>query len=123
MRESGMTAQRRAEELVLAAFARIDAVALGCAFGVVAGLFVFAATIVLVLKGGEEVGPRLALLAQYFPGFTVTPIGSLIGFGYGAIAGFVTGWFLAALRNFSLAVYLHVIRVRAQMSSIYDVLD
>jgi hypothetical protein len=115
--------RQRAEEFVIAAFARIDAVALGCAFGSVAGLAVFAATIILVIKGGESVGPRLALLAQYFAGYTVTPLGSLVGFAYAAVAGFVAGWLLAALRNFYIAVYLNVVRVRSQLSSIHDVID
>ncbi len=123
MEDRDTTSRRRAEELVVAAFARIDAVAMGSAFGLLAGLFVFTATIILVLKGGETVGPRLALLAQYFAGYTVTPLGSLVGFAYGAIAGFCAGWLLAALRNFGLAVYLNVVRVRSQMSSIHDMLD
>ena len=39
MKDRDITSQRRAEELVVAAFARIDAVAMGCAFGALAGLF------------------------------------------------------------------------------------
>jgi hypothetical protein len=113
----------RADNLIVAAFARLDAVALGCAFGLVAGLLIFTATIVLVAKGGDPVGPRLALLGQYFAGYTVTPLGSLVGFAYGAVLGFGAGWLLASLRNLSLAIYLHVIRVRSQLSSIHDVLD
>jgi hypothetical protein len=113
----------RAESLIVAAFARIDAVALGCAFGLVAGLAIFTATIVLVAKGGDPVGPRLALLGEYFVGYTVTPLGSFVGFAYGAVLGFGAGWLLASLRNLYLAIYLHVVRVRSQLSSIHDVLD
>ena len=119
MEEREIAARRRAEERVIAAFARIDAVAMGCAFGAVAGLTVFAATIILVAKGGEEIGPRLALLGQYFPGYTVTLFGSLVGLAYGAAAGFCGGWLLATLRNLCNAVYLNLIRV----SSIHDVID
>lgn len=123
MKDSDRTSSRRADDLLVAAFARIDAVALGCAFGAVAALAMFAATIILVLKGGDPVGPRLALLAQYLVGYTVTPSGSLVGGAYGLVLGFGAGWLLAALRNLCLAIYLHVVRVRSQLSSIHDVLD
>jgi len=56
------------------------------------------------VKGGDIVGPNLALLAQYFPGYTVTATGSLIGFLYGFIAGFAGGWIMAFLRNASVFV-------------------
>jgi hypothetical protein len=117
------SAHGRTDRLIVAAFARIDAVALGCAFGLVAGLVLFTATMALVVKGGDPVGPRLALLAQYLVGYTVTPLGSLVGLAYGAVVGFGAGWLLASLRNFCLALYLHVVRVRSQLSSIHDVLD
>jgi len=123
MRDQDITPRQRAEELVVAAFARIDPVAMGCAFAALAGLTVFAATIILVLKGGEQVGPRLMLLAQYFPGYTVTAVGSVVGLAYGVVAGFCAGWLLAALRNVCNAVYLNVVRVRSQLSSIHDMLD
>jgi hypothetical protein len=119
----GTSHHDRADSLILAAFARIDAVALGCAFGFVAALVIFTATMVLVVKGGETVGPRLALLGQYLVGHTVTPLGGLVGLAYGAVVGFGAGWLLASLRNLCLALYLHVVRVRSQLSSIHDVLD
>jgi hypothetical protein len=123
MQDRDLRSRQHAEQLVIAAFARIDAVAMGCAFGVLAGLAVSAATIILVLKGGDQVGPRLALLAQYFPGYTVTAGGSLIGLVYGSVAGFCAGWLLAALRNACNRVYLNVVHVRSQISSIHEGLD
>jgi hypothetical protein len=53
----------------------------------------------LVVKGGETVGPHLALLGQSFIGYQVTFVGSLIGFGYGFISGFLIGYFIAAMYN------------------------
>ena len=123
MKDLDKTPTRRADDLVVAAFARIDAVALGCAFGLIAGLVIFAATMILVVKGGDPVGPRLALLAQYFVGYTVTPLGSLVGLVYGVVLGFGAGRLLASLSNLCLSTYLHAIRVRSQLSSIHDVLD
>ena len=50
-------------------FPRVDGVALGTAAGAVAGALLFIATLILVVKGGSVVGPRLALLAQFLPGY------------------------------------------------------
>jgi hypothetical protein len=72
---------------------RLDAIAQAVGTGVIAALGVFVATNWLVLKGGPVVGPNLALLAQFFPGYRVTFLGSLIGaawaFVYAAGAGYV----------------------------------
>src|SRR5215471_653743 len=91
--------QRVVEEELTRAFRKIDRAALGFSVGTVGGLALFLATLALVVKGGAVVGPTLALLAQYFPGYTVTPLGSLVGLFYGFISGFVGGWLFAALRN------------------------
>lgn len=72
---------------------RLDAIALALGAGVIAALGVFVATNWLVLKGGPVVGPNLALLGQFFPGYRVTFAGSVIGavwaFAYAAAAGYV----------------------------------
>ena len=107
--------QPRPDDLLLATLARLDPVALGAASGVVCGLAVFAATAILLLKGGAPAGPNLALLAQYFPGYTVTPAGSLVGLLYGAASGFVLGWAAATLRNGLVAVYVRVVGVEAAL--------
>lgn len=72
---------------------------LGIALGVPCGLIVFLATIWLVLKGGEVVGPHLQLLSQYFPGYSVTYSGSIIGLFYGFVAGYFSGFFIAWIYN------------------------
>jgi ABC-type dipeptide/oligopeptide/nickel transport system permease subunit len=80
----------------------------GLAFGAVCGLLIFLATNWLVIKGGDTVGPHLALLDQYFIGYRVSFLGSIIGFAYGfalgALCGALIGWIynkIVALRNFS----------------------
>ena len=93
-----------AEELrlpkpIVAAFAHLDPVALGCSCGIVFGLWVFLATAILLLRGGEVVGPNLRLLSEYFIGYRVTWYGSLIGFVYAALSGFVFGYAFGMLRN------------------------
>ena len=72
---------------------QLDAIAQAIGAGVIAALGVFVATNWLVVKGGPVVGPNLGLLAQFFPGYRVTFIGSLIGafwaFTYAAVAGYI----------------------------------
>jgi hypothetical protein len=87
------------EQVVLARLLRLNAMIHGIVFGLVLGLGVFLATLWLVLKGGEVVGPNLSLLGQFFIGYEVTFLGSLIGFGYGFLTGFLIGYLVASLYN------------------------
>jgi hypothetical protein len=112
-----------AEMLLRSAFAWLDRVALGLAIGVWCGLAFFLATALLIVKGAAPIGPHLGLLAQYFPGYTVTWTGSLLGLAYGFVAGFAFGWAVAFLRNVLLSVYLHVVKFRARLSSMDSFLD
>jgi hypothetical protein len=78
---------------------RLNGLILGLALGLVFGLGIFLATIILLMKGGEEVGPHLALLGQFFIGYRVTLVGSFIGFLYGLLVGFLVGYMIAGLYN------------------------
>jgi len=60
------------DELIIQAFARLDKMALGVSCGMTAGVLVFVATAVLILKGGSTIGPHLDLLNQYFIGYAVS---------------------------------------------------
>lgn len=91
--------KKRLEETVLARMVRLNAKVHGVVSGLVAGLAIFMATNWLVVKGGEVVGPHLALLSQFFPGYRVTFGGSLVGAVYGFICGFVVGTGVALLYN------------------------
>jgi hypothetical protein len=72
----------------------------GIAFGLVLGLGLLLATNFLVLKGGEQVGPRLSLLGVYLPGYRVTFLGSLVGFVYLFVIGYGIGRSIVTLYNF-----------------------
>jgi hypothetical protein len=115
--------QAAADRLVLETFARLDKTALGIAAGCVVAGIIFAATVILLLKGGSRIGPTLALLRQFFPGYSVTWRGSLIGALYGFGTGFVLGWTVALLRNAVTSAYLRVIRFKAQFSAVQSVMD
>ena len=111
------------ERVIIEAFARLDRAALGFAVGTLCGLGVFTATIFLLIKGGEVVGPNLALLGQFFVGYKVTVAGAFIGLVYGFVAGFVLGWLIGFLRNSLVSAYLLILRTRANLSSSLDSLD
>ena len=77
----------------------LNAKAFGLVLGLLFGLIIFIATNWLVLKGGEHVGAHLRLLSQYFIGYRVTFLGSLIGFAYGFALGTLGGAFIGWVYN------------------------
>jgi tetrahydromethanopterin S-methyltransferase subunit G len=84
------------QELLERAVLKLDGNVWGLVFGILLGLMIFVATNFLLIKGGEVIGPHLGLLSQFLFGYSVSFVGSLIGFGYGLlygyVAGFVTAW-------------------------------
>lgn len=90
------TAPDSEEKIIRQAVLRLNSNILGVVIGIISALVVFAATNWLVIKGGEVVGPHLALLSQFYIGYSVTFAGSLIGALYGFVigylVGFLTGW-------------------------------
>jgi len=91
--------QRALESLVLTRLMRLNATVQGVVTGLIAGLTVFIATNWLIIKGGPVVGPHLALLGQFFIGYRVTFVGSLIGFAYGFVLGFGVAYGVARMHN------------------------
>jgi len=84
----------------------LNAKVVGLVLGILFSLGIFVATNWLVIKGGERVGPHLILLSQYFIGYKVTFLGSLIGavygFAMGTLCGALIGWIynkIASFRN------------------------
>jgi len=89
----------REEEQLAKAVVKLNAKLLGIVFGMLLGIGMFLATNFLVLKGGENVGQHLVLLSQFFPGYSVTFLGSLVGFAYAFAVGLVIGSVLGAVYN------------------------
>lgn len=107
---------RADKAILMAAFARMDAVALATAVGTTWALILLLATAILLLKGappGVEIGGHLELLGIYLPGYRVSWIGGLIGAGYVWILGALTGFVLALLWNMTHYLYMVVIVVRS----------
>lgn len=88
-------AQPQAKYAVL----KINGRAWGIATGLLLGLGIFLATNALVLKGGPNVGQHLQLLSVYFPGYSVTFVGSLIGFVYAFVLGYGLGRVIGTVYN------------------------
>ncbi len=83
--------------------------------GSLTGVLLCLATLILVFKGGDDVGRLLGLLAQYFPGYRVTAPGSLLGLAYGVVSGFAVGWGFAVVRNAVLFLSMAILQRRAQL--------
>jgi tetrahydromethanopterin S-methyltransferase subunit G len=87
------------EEILERAVLRLNANILGIVLGILAGLTIFIATNFLILKGGEVVGPHLGLLRAFFPYYSVTFLGSIVGFGWGLVSGYLAGVIIASVYN------------------------
>jgi hypothetical protein len=87
------------EEALQAALVRLNARAWGIAMGILLGGGLFIATNVLVLKGGPNVGQHLQLLRVFLPGYSVTFLGSLVGFVYLFVIGYILGRLIGVVYN------------------------
>ncbi len=87
------------EQVVLTQVIRMNATINGIVAGFLVGCVILIATLWLVIKGGDVVGPHLGLLDQFFPGYSVTWVGSLVGFIYGCLVGFAVGYFVSFTYN------------------------
>lgn len=94
----------------------LPALSLGMSLGVVAGLGLLLATLFVLAPRGGDMGQTLVLLNEFFPGYTVTAVGALVGLGYGFFTGFSLGWGYAFLRNAATALYLVSLHRSAQQS-------
>lgn len=94
-----MTRIAEEERLIERVVVRLNATLTGVVIGILCGAGILLATLWLVIKGGPQPGAHLILLSQYFPGYTVTVVGSFIGFMYGFVIGFLCGAFLGLVYN------------------------
>lgn len=92
--------QRRVEM----ALVRLNEHGWGVAFGLLAGLGLFGATLMLVIRGGQTVGPHLGLLGIYLPGYEVTMMGAVLGLMYGLVLGYAAGFLIGALYNWLVRI-------------------
>jgi hypothetical protein len=115
-------ATRPVPDVLERAFAPLHKRAFGLAVGLTAGFGVWCVTAFHVIMQPEG-GPPIGLLAQYFYGYNITWGGAFIGLWWGFVAGFAAGWFVAFLRNLSLATWIFKARTTAELSQTSDFLD
>jgi hypothetical protein len=89
----------REQEEVRKAFNRVSEQGWGLALGFLAGLALFLATVVLVVRGGPNPGPHLGLLRIYLPGYNITWLGAFIGAAYAFFLGYGAGRTIATIYN------------------------
>jgi hypothetical protein len=104
-----------------ALFQRAHKSALGFAFGLICGGLLFVITAVHVALHVN--GLPLYLLSQYFRGYAVSWPGAFVGLAWGFAVGFVGGWLLGFVHNFTVGVWLLVIRARRDLRQTGNVLD
>jgi hypothetical protein len=71
----------------------------GVAVGSVCGIGIAAATAILLLRNDPDPGAHLGLLRIYFPGYSVSWPGSVIGFVYAFVGGYAAGRTMAMIYN------------------------
>ncbi len=111
------------DAVIRAAFAKLDPVAMGSAVGLVFAVSLFLATVALIIKGGEVVGPHLSLLGHYLIGYKVTWSGAFLGLIESGISGFLLGYTGASLRNWTMSTYSNLLKRRADIDQSKDLLD
>ena len=115
--------QSKIDQAIIRAFSRLDKLAFATAVGTVSGLAILLATLILIIKGGEVIGPNLQLLGQYFIGYTVSIEGAFIGFGYSFLWGFLFGWLFAYMRNLLTGLYIYRLKQKSEYSNFKDFID
>jgi len=97
-------------------------VALGLASGLIGAVGIFLATLILLIKGGDPVGPNLRC-----SGSILSLLGQLERQRYCAhcTVSFPhsPGWSTAFLRNLFVAVYVYSVKLKASLLSINDFIE
>ena len=96
--------------------------ALGLAVGFTAGALIVLVTAFHVVARPIG-GPDLTLLAEYFYGYDVSLKGAAIGGCWAFLSGFIAGWFLAFVRNLSVAISLRYLTAEAELANVHSFLD
>ena len=79
------------ERTLLTSLVRLNMSIMGAMAGIFAGLLLWLATAILLLRGGPNVGQNLSLLGVFLPGYEVSWAGAWIGLFWGLILGGLSG--------------------------------
>jgi len=108
-------AQRLADRLTLSLFARFDTLAFVLASASVAAMVMFLTTATLLVSGaepGQHIGTHLGGLGTFWPGYSVSWTGSLVGALYAGGVGALAGFALSVSWNFAHIVIVGVAALR-----------
>ena len=111
------------EDVLSMAFRKLDPRAFGMALGVMSGLLLCFATLIVVNNNLNNVAAKMLLLGQFFPGYSVTFQGSAIGLAYGLLIGFLIGWGFAFIRNAVFIISMAIMHRRAELQLLRKILD
>jgi len=104
----------QAELSLLKAAIRMNMIVMGIAFGLLGGIIVCLSTVILLVRGGYDVGLHLSLLSVFLPGYSVTWGGAWIGLAwgvfFGALSGAILYWSYASTLRERLTVRLLDVR-------------
>jgi len=107
---------------VASVLAPLDRRAFGLAIGVVCGLAIFLLTAHhLLLRPRPAL--NLELIGEFFPGYSVSWTGSLVGAAWAFGFGFCAGWLAALGHNLAIALWILIIRGRHELDVTRDFLD
>ncbi len=101
----------------------IDSFAMGSAVGLVSGFLLFFATILLIIKSGQQNNPTLALLSNFLPGYKDTLPGALIGLFEVGIGSFSIAYLISSLMNWTFTLYLSIIKRNSEIEENKTILD
>ena len=79
---------------------KLNAKALGFSVGVIWGIAALLVTAFYLISARTYGKHFLYAIASIYPGYTLTPVGALLGLCYGFVDGFLFGWLTAHLYNF-----------------------
>jgi hypothetical protein len=111
------------DDLLQAAFARYDEVALGGAVGITASLGLAVTTAVLLLGSNQGLVPMLSLLGNYLFGYEVSWPGLAVGVIEAGLLGFGLGWSAARLSNLLIAIFERDFERRLATWTTLEVID
>jgi hypothetical protein len=111
------------QDVLEGAFPKLDRNAFGLSVGITVGVVFLLVTLLVRLSGGEMGSFSLGLLGQYFPGYRVTIVGSVLGLVYGFLVGFVCAWAFAFLRNTGMLLYFAYARRHSERQILRRLLE
>jgi hypothetical protein len=83
----------------VASLARLQSRAWGVSVGLLLALVLFVATVLLVIRGGPDMGQHLQLLGVFLPGYSVSYVGAFVGFVYMFVFGYAIGRLIGVVYN------------------------